>query len=305
MIEKDLIRKLNNLGKINPDQDWLNSNRELLLSQISNSGAENLSVWKVILIKISSLSKTAVQPAYALVAFVFLLTTGFLLSQNALSNTKPSNSLYIARIIAEKVKLNTTFNSAERDKLAVQYATDHAQAISAVLADPNFNTPANQAQVAALNNSFAQEVSTVKSGINRLASGSKATAKPAASVNPAPVLAVSTKPSDKATSADLIIADSSKDQQGIQLLEKNNDGKLEVLNTEKVSGTLKDMNIKDSGITTVASTSSSTLQAEDSSKVKATPSDADEILDEAQKLFDQKNYNQASDKLKEVDKIIE
>jgi hypothetical protein len=286
MTNKDLIAKLNNLNKINPDQTWLESNRELLLSQISNAGAENISLWKNLLINLSSLSKVAVQPAYALAAFVVLLISGFWVSQPTLSYTKPNNSLYIARIIAEKVKLNTTFNSQERDKLAVQYATDHAQDITAVLADPKFNTPANKEQVAQLNTSFNQEVNTVKSGISRLV---PAAVKPLAGANTAaPKLAV--KNSNEATASDLIIADSSKDKSGLQLLEKDSSSS----ETIKSSASSKD------------TVSASTTDASSSSQININnPGAADQILDEAQKLFDQKNYNQASDKLKEVDKIIQ
>jgi hypothetical protein len=295
MTNKDLISKLNNLGKISPDQNWLSNNRELLLSQISNSGAEDLPLWRIFVINLSSLSKTAIQPAYALVAFVLVLVSGLLISQPSLSTTKPNNSLYIARIIAEKVKLNTTFNAAERDKLAVQYAADHAQDISAVLADPKFNTPANQAQVAQLNTSFSQEVSTVKSAISRLTPQASAPA-----IQPAKTADI--KIASQTASSDLIIADSSKDQKGLQLLEKSNSAP--VLDLTK-SADLGKIGLS-SSTTLIASSSdlaaSSTLVA---TSTLTSSSRADQILDEAQKLFDAKNYNQASDKLKEVDKIIQ
>lgn len=168
MTDKDLISKLNSLKTIKPDSAWMTSNRDLLLSQISNSGARDLSAWQLFVINFNSFAKAVAQPVYALGAFVLILISGSLFSHQVFGNAKPNDSLYIARIISEKAKLNTMFNSDERNKLAVQFATEHAQDISNVLADPKFNTEENKDQVAKLNESFDQEIKTVKSKISYL-----------------------------------------------------------------------------------------------------------------------------------------
>lgn len=278
MTDQELIAKLNSLKKITPDQKWLKSNRELLLSQVSNSGAEKLEVWKIILINFSSALKSASQPVYALGVFVLLLVSSVFYSQQIFAQAKPNDSLYIARIISEKLKLNTTFNTEERDKLAVQFATGHAQDISAVLSDPQFNTEENKDQVAKLNDSFKAEVNTVKDRISRLAVKEK---------NAPAILA--------STSSEVIIAENSKDGQGIQLLENHNaiTPLVKATNTEKVSPAL--------------TATSTDLKASSSTKIgteQTGASEADKILDEATKLFNQKDYTKASDKLKEVDEII-
>lgn len=297
MNNRDLISKLNNFKKINPDQKWLDNNRELLLSQVSNSCAESLSVWKILVINLTSLSKAVSQPIYALGIFVLLLLSGSLFSQGLLAKTKPNDSLYIARIIAENVKLNTTFNTAERNKLALQYASGHAQDISAVLSDPEFNTAGNSARVAKLNSSFNEEVKTVKSRIKSL------------SVSTSDYVENVSKNSNKPETEDLVIADSFKDKQGISLEEnKNNLSENIIIGSEKVSsgtekikatGTGDTLN---SGVTLTATTTN--LNSSTSLEIVNTSSAADKILDEAQKLFDSKNYSQAADKLKEVEKII-
>lgn len=260
MTNKELIVKLNSLKKISPDQNWLKSNRELLLSQISNSGGENISAWQDFLINFSAATKAAAQPVYALGVFILMLLSGSLLfSQQLFSSTKPNDSLYIARIISEKVKLNTVFNTAERDKLAVQYASEHAQDISAILADPAFNTEANRDQVAQLNNNFNDEVNTVKNKINHLT--------------------VSTPNQSVSKTPDVVIAETAKEGKGIQVFEYPT--------------------------TTVAtSVASTTVASTTTPVVDKTPVTAGQIVEEAQKLFDNKDYIKASDKLKEVDEMI-
>ncbi|MFA5184605.1 MAG: hypothetical protein WC456_03735 [Patescibacteria group bacterium] len=279
MTDKELIARLNSLKNISPDQNWLKSNRELLLSQVSNSGAEKLAVWKIVLIDFTSAMKAISRPAYALGAFVLMLLSGAMFSQQLLAGAKPNDSLYIARIISEQVKLNTTFNTETRDKLAVQFATSHAQDISAVLADPEFNTEANREQVAKLNDSFKAEVNMAKDRISRLPS----TVKKA----PVPV---------PAALDDVVIAENSKDGQGIELFEKTETA---VTPAEPGTGT-----VAASTTPEASSTAGIETGAAATAETETGSSEADKVLEEATKLFDQKDYTKAADKLKEVDEII-
>ena len=217
MTDKDLIKKLNSLSNISPDLSWKASNRDLLLSQISNSGARDLSAWQIFVINFNSLAKTVSKPAYALGAFVVLLITGSLFSHQVFGNAKPNDSLYIARIISEKAKLNTMFNSDERNKLAVQFATEHAQDISAVLANPEFNNDTNKDQVAKLNASFDTEINTVKNKINYLI--------PKKDQDVKEVIATDT----------VSMAGSSKDNSGVQLLEAKSDNKIATPSTATIT----------------------------------------------------------------------
>jgi len=274
MTNQDLIKKLNNLKDVNPDDSWLKSNRELLLSQISNSGAENIPAWRTIFITFSSIAKTASRPAFALGAFVLMLLTGSFFSNHLLEETKPNDSLYIARIISEKVKLNTIFDGEARNKLAVQYATEHAQDITAVLANPEFNTEANQEEIAVLNDSFHKEVNAVKSRIETLAV--KNSPLPAAV---APTGAI------KNNNDSVVIADNNKEGQGIQVATSD------ILAPAKT-------------IETSTPAASSSPIASSTLKVDTVKPAAEKILDEAKQLFDQKDYSKASDKLKEIDNII-
>lgn len=284
MTEKELVAQLNNLKKITPDQAWLKSNRELLLTQISNSGANELSVWKIFIINLESLAKTSLQPAVALGAFVLVLLSGSLFSHQLFNNAKPNDSLYIARIISEKAKLTTILNSDSREKMAAQFAATHAQDIANTLANPEFNQEANQDQVARLNESFNKEIKTVKTRVDKLASlTSNNSIK-----NPLSV--PTSNPDDQIVSA----AENAKGSQGIQF----SDGR--DLNAPAQLASISE-------ITSISATNT-TLNASGSllniSGTLKTSEPTATILDEARQLFEQKDYNKAVDKLKEVEEVI-
>lgn len=273
MTNKELGAKLNTLKNAAPNREWLETNRVLLLAQISNSGAADLPAWRVALINFSSFASAAVRPATAFASMVIMLLVGGVYSHRFFAAAKPNDSLYIARIISEQVKLSTTFNSATRDKLAVQYASEHAKDITAVLANPEFNQEENQEQVAKLNNSFKSEVETVKKGISRIAAQS-------------PVAPAKTE-GETEVGMEVTIADNEKDGQGIQVQEE--------APVEPV--------VPVATATPVAASSSTPVIGAEG-KVEVEASDAEKILDEAQQLFEAKDYEKASEKLQEVDKII-
>lgn len=203
MTEKQLIQKLNNLREIHPDTDWLKSNRESLYSQISNSGAKELSSWSSFVINFSSLAKTVSMPAVALASFVVFILVSSIFSHQLLINAKPSDSLYIARVISEKAKLNTIFNAENREKMAAQFATSHAQDIITVLSDPSVIK--NEEEVAKLSENFKAEINTAKQSISKLGNN-----KPAAT----PVIITNAA---TATSEEVFSANLGKDEKGLSL----------------------------------------------------------------------------------------
>lgn len=289
MTEKNLILKLKNLANISPDEAWLKSNRELLFSQISNSGATQLSVWQNFVINLRSFTKAAAQPVYAFGIFVFALGVTSIFSHQLLSQAKPNDTLYIARILSEKAKINTVINPESRNKLAMQFANERAQEISAVLADPNFNNEENKDAVAKLNTSFNEEIETVKSRIKNIVPLQNATPSVAANIN-------STINSDAVS-----IAENNKDAGGVQLLENPNN-KIIVNSNSKIetSSVLK----KTTSTSTLNLSETATTTKDDNKDVNKDALKTDTILDEAQKLFSEKDYTKALDKLKEVNEIL-
>lgn len=201
MTEKQLVQKLNNLREIQPDASWLKANRDSLFAQVSNSGAKDLTSWSSFVINFSSLIRTVSMPALAIGSFMLFIIVSSIFSHLLLVNAKPNDSLYIARVISERAKLNTILNTESRDKMAAQFATSHAQDIMTVLSDPTFNN--NEADVAKLNESFKNEINTAKQSIAKV----KTTKPDIASTSNAVTIATA---SDEVFSASLI-----KDEKGV------------------------------------------------------------------------------------------
>jgi len=285
MTNRELASKLNTLKNVNPNSEWLASNRNLLLAQISNSGAEDLSSRKVFFINFRSALQAASRPVFALGVFVLIMLSATF-SHEIFDEAGPNDSLYIARVISERLKLNTTFGSEARDRLELKFASDHAKEISAMLADPEFNIEANKDQIAKLTDNFSKEVETVKSRVSRIN-------YPAATTKIDEV-------SETAQNIDVVIADSTKDDQGIQVSAIPVDEPLvsAVASTESVEP-LETESPEE------AASLIENLETEIDGENKASLNDdVNKILEEAKILFEQGDYNGVVEKLTEVDSII-
>lgn len=274
MTENDLFTQLKSLKKINPSATWLKSNREILLSQIANSSVKELSPWKKLVIDVNSIFSIISQPALALGSLLLLLVGMSAFGHLAFNRMKPNDSLYIARIISEKAKLTTVFNTEAREKMEAQFATNHAEAITEVLARADVN---DEVQVAKLNDSFNKELATVRTKV----------AKKNVVESDLVPMATSTEEDDI-----LLTAGNSKDEAGLQLT-LSEDLDLVATSTEEV-------------VTKDVATSSEEVKSEEVAEVAEVELKAPEeiLLDEAQSLFDNKEYSGALDKLKEVQELI-
>jgi len=286
MTNKDLISKLNSLKNVSPDSSWLASNRELFLAQISNSGADKLSGGQVFFINLKSFLKASSQPVFALGVFMLVLVASSIFGHKLFSQAKPNDSLYIARIISEKAKLNMVFNSEAKNKLAVNFATNHAKDISAVLSDPSFNNEENKDQVAKLNDSFNEEIDNVKKIVN-------------SGVTKAPKLEGEVSEQVEMSDEAISIAAEHKAEQGIQIKEAEPNQAPVARTTIAPSTSVK---AETKATTTEASSTETKVEAEVS--IDAKINEADKMIDEAKESFNNKDYHSVIDKLNEVTEII-
>ncbi len=207
MKNTDLIIKLKSLKNIQPDEKFLKDNRELLLSQISNSSIKEISSWEKVLMTSNNLVRLFSRPVFAMGVFVLALLSAVGFSQGYLERSKPNDSFYMARIISEQVKVNTTINPIEREKLAIHFALRHAEDLATILSDEEFNNEENIDQVARYSDNFMTEVNKVETRLTRL--------------NPSSVLVNSdnTTKSDNSSSVDatMVIADNSKTDTGLEI----------------------------------------------------------------------------------------
>ena len=162
MNEKDLLKKLNNLKKIKPDENWKKNYREVLYSQISagqNSEKPESKIRfifeEVILGKIF-ISFT--RPIWATtLASILILVVG-VGGVYASKNSKPGDSLYIAKIISEKAQLAMTFDEKGKAKLGLEFATNRAKEITQVLEEQNYPEDQKTQKVEQLTQNFKKEI---------------------------------------------------------------------------------------------------------------------------------------------------
>lgn len=342
MTEKKLIENLNNLNKVSPDSAWLKSNRELFLTQIANSGADKISMWQVFYINVRSFASASTKPVFASFLFLLLLISSTVFGHKLFSQAKPNDTLYIARVISEKARLNTVFDAETRDKLAVKFAAQHAQEISAVLSDPNFNNEENEDEVAKLNESFGREIETVKNRMASIASRNEEDSD----INSESEREV-TVSGEVATKTEDFAGDEGKnaDDQGVEIASedlKDDKGIAISINSE----TNTSLSIEDDKATSLASsteevTKEEATKAEENKDDKVSDSEIDangevkieesaksgntneEIanallievsselstdeaaLNEVKKLFQEKNYDQVIERLNEISKSVD
>jgi len=254
MTDRELIKKLNNLQNFQPDAAFLKSNREILFAQISNSSvAYNPGRLERFSMAFKNIFSTIYQPVAVMAVIVLFLGSGLIFGHNFL-NVNPNNSLYIAKVISERARLGIIFDETAKEKMAADFANDHAQTIASTLSSSN---NINSEDLNELNDRFKSEVDLIKNSIKKPVDNSVATL-------PASISA----PDDAAVA----IAGSEKDASGVSVYNPN-----AITNTNNNA--------------ICSSTNDAVL-------------DPSSILDEAEKLFEAKDYDGAVDKLKAANEVI-
>ena len=137
MNDKDLLKKLNNLKTIKPDDNFKKNCRDILYAQISAGTAENKSesnlktIWDSLMP--GKIFLQMAKPVWITsLASILILVIG-VGGVYASKNSKPGDSLYIAKIISEKAQFVMTFNEKDKAKLGLEFATNRAKEITQVL----------------------------------------------------------------------------------------------------------------------------------------------------------------------------
>lgn len=166
MKEKELLSKLNSLKEIKPDSEWKRERRDILLSQISG-GAQ---LFDDEIIKGNFFARVAhifAQPVLVVSMIVVAVLGGGVFSLNAARDTKPGDSLYIAKIISEKAQLAMTFDEGEKAKLGVAFASNRAKEISQILESMDDESEKGE-RVEKLAINFKREISAVKTRLKKI-----------------------------------------------------------------------------------------------------------------------------------------
>ncbi|MDD5527839.1 MAG: DUF5667 domain-containing protein [Patescibacteria group bacterium] len=309
MNDKDLIAKLNILKDVKPESSWKQETRDLLLAQISNSVGQEVkvSLFEAMACDFKNFFSFLPSTAWAVICLMIILTGGSF-GALAAKNSKPGDTLYIAKVWKEKIQLAMTFNQEDKAKLDMKLASIHAMEITEVLSDPNFNVAGNQKKAEQLAQNFKQEINTVKerySEINQMRQENLALNSSGSAVNnTSSNLAagddnakVGIGDIQKDASGKVYGVESGKDSKGLQFYDPNTGSKdnVGIGRATSALGAPQSLSSSSGPGSAVAHVASSTVSA--SENINTT-------LDKATQSFDIKDFSGAKDMLDQVGKII-
>lgn len=168
MIEKELLSQLNSLKNIRPAAEWKKTGREVLISQIysgQESEDKGISIFEIFFKKTEWLA----QPVGVFLLIISAIFGSGILSIKAARDTKPGDSLYIAKIISEKTQQAITFDEKEKAKLEIKFAGNRADEIAKVLEQDD--SEKKDDRVEKLTNDFKKEISAAKTRLEKMNGG--------------------------------------------------------------------------------------------------------------------------------------
>ncbi|MEK7203186.1 MAG: DUF5667 domain-containing protein [Patescibacteria group bacterium] len=277
MDDKELFKKLNNFKNILPDNEWKNSCREILLSQIScGQTVEELEQkkqfdWKIffgdLLPQWNKIEMA--RPIWAGVFVMVLLIICGLTSVYASKDTKPGDSLYIAKIINEKAKFAITFDEKEKTKLNLEFAINRAKEINQLLEKITVVELDKNEKAQKLTFNFKKEINQAKIRLNKMNDVNN---------------------NQTAEESRFSAANINKNNQRIEISEPIKSELIKTNNNSSVASKPQD----------VVETATATVE----NLIKNDPQTTNEILNEAEKLFNEKKISESIDKINEsIDKL--
>ena len=319
MKEQELISKLNNLKRIKPDNAWKNGSREILLNQINGSTDNNkefgeFSWLNSILIKLPA--RTVKSVNYSVMAVILiglLMLSSGVVSLNAARESKPGDSLYVAKKISEKTKYALTFNEKKKASLNLEFASNRIKELSDVLAEEG--NGGRQEKVDQLVEDFKKEINTLRSSVERIAAKSpeKKVRKIAESKEePGPednkLKQESAKEPESEESASVFSANIGKDENGIQVSDPlsepagGQDPGQEY--PEKEENPALGTSTEDELTATASPEIKAGTSTKEAEAYKEDGLDPEAILKQAELLLNSENYDETLNKLDEADLAI-
>ena len=160
MKTEQLTTQLNNLQKIKADSAWKEQNRSILVQQVLNGEPEKeftfFSQLNLVLSRIF-------QPAYvAVMIAVFFIAAG-VFGWYGSANSRPGDSLYVAKIAKEKALMTITFDNQAKARLNVEFAQNRLKELNQVIASKQ--NPESKAKVVQLKADLKKEIKHAKEKI--------------------------------------------------------------------------------------------------------------------------------------------
>lgn len=166
-MRKDLIQKLSILKELKPDSSWKKNNRSLLVLQVSASGSQSEIPSGFFGFFKNSIPYAWLQGLPHAVVVSIMLLLVFLgsgvFSLQASKDSKPGDTLYIAKRLNEKAQLAVAFNDEQKARLGLEFAGNRVKELKAVLSEPV--SEQNQADVVKLVDDFKEKIKIAKTGM--------------------------------------------------------------------------------------------------------------------------------------------
>ena len=297
MSANNIYNQLKGLSKITADPDWKEKNREILFSQIFSGNQNDTAKEKISIMNklysafdvfdffvISKASKLASMPSAMVLLIIATVFGSSVYGLKASRNSIPGDSLYIAKKVSERTQHYFTFDEKQKAKLSIEFARNRTQELVEMIerekASQETGTP--KSGIDNLVIEFKSEISYSKERLDNLTS--KMSKKSSGAVQK-PLAGASESATPSPQARDVVKDDGLKDQ--------DKDKAVFSANMDK-----DDKNIDIAG---------GNLESGDpaSSTTEAVPSATKKALEEAEKLFDSKDYEGAIDKLEEANTILD
>jgi hypothetical protein len=172
MKNKELLKQLNSMKTIKADSSFREENRAVLMNHLYGTEKEDRfefdwskNIFKALGSQMMSIS----QPVMIASAILLFLVGGSTASMKASHNTKPGDSLYIAKIAGEKAQKAFTFGEAKKAQLGVSLASKRVIEINQVLADEKEPSQERKTErVEKLLTSLNKEIKVAKESIEKI-----------------------------------------------------------------------------------------------------------------------------------------
>jgi hypothetical protein len=283
MKNKDLLKQLNTLKDIKPDSKWKDENRGVLMNQIygaqATEGSHEFSLFKSFMKTLPRYAAgLAGQPAMVVVFILVFVFGSSAVGVKFAHNTKPGDSLYIAKIMSERTKEVLTFDDKEKAQLVIRHAQNRADELNQVLAESDYN----DGEAERLVGDFQKHLQKAKTKLEKMntaiAVDSDNKSEEDVDVKEGEIFTEEKEDEPQ----EVFSVNSGKDDSGMQVIEKNN------ATVDNEPG----IDIDDSEV----------IDQEDDKDGEVSPSD---ILKEAGELLVDDDYSATLDKLVEANDAIE
>jgi|GEM_PF-838171 hypothetical protein len=316
MQEKDLLKKLHSFKDVKPDAAWKKSSRDILLAQISSSttgGADEAVLNRAGLFAIlknlygDSVFARVTQPVGIAILIVCSIFGAGVASIKAARDTKPGDSLYIAKIISEKARVAVTFDEQKKIKLGLEIATNRAEEIKEVMKEED-DSSERQEKISQLAVDLNQEISVVKKRLDGQKKESETGKKKAEENKPDNELKKSeddgAKKDVEADNTEVFRANLGKESKGMEISDKkkNVDDKKEDADKTGKEDVKDDNNKKSGSLPAPVPTSTEPVRQEEKKNSRI---DLDKIVEEARKNYEKEDYDATLEILGEVNRAID